>query len=111
MGKKQRQLILLTLLAALFSFHAHAQTTVEKIAGEWALLVDGKPYDLKGATFGYGDDVDNYSRYFQELNSLGVNAIRLWGANQDTPQLLDAAHAHGIKVMVGIWIRHGRPGM
>ena len=111
MSKKQRHPIFLILLTAFLCFHAHAQTTIEKIAGEWALLVDGKPYGLKGATFGYGDDVDNYGRYFQDLNFLGVNTIRLWGTNQDTPQLLDAAHAHGIKVMVGIWMRHGRPGM
>ena len=40
-----------------------------------------------------------------------MNTIRTWGTGENTLELLDAAHSHGIKVMLGIWMRHGRPGM
>ena len=89
----------------------NAQTTVEPIDGRWTFVVDGKPFDVKGVTFGYDDDVDNYDTYFRELNYLGVNAIRTWGTGANTKKMLDAAHSHGIKVMLGIWMRHGRAGM
>jgi hypothetical protein len=88
-----------------------AQTTVHKINNNWTLTVDGSPFEIKGATFGYSKDVDQYDTYFQDLKFLGVNTIRLWATNENSGKLLDAAHAHGIKVMVGIWMRHGRPGM
>ncbi|WP_299521248.1 glycoside hydrolase family 2 TIM barrel-domain containing protein [Winogradskyella sp.] len=93
------------------SFFSFSQTSVEKIDNQWVLKVDGAPFDIKGATFGYDKDVDNYDTYFKDLQFLGVNAIRTWATGENTPQLLDAAERHGIKVMVGIWMRHGRPGM
>ncbi|MCB9286562.1 MAG: hypothetical protein H6560_04525 [Lewinellaceae bacterium] len=74
-------------------------------------MVDGQPFEVKGVGFGYGDEVDNYDAYFQGLQFLGVNTIRTWGTNEHTRRLLDVAHKYGMKVMVGIWMRHGRPGM
>lgn len=94
-----------------FCSFLHAQTTVSKINNQWTLLIDGKSFDINGATFGYEKDVENYDQYFEELTFLGVNTIRIWATNQDTNKLLDAAHKQGIKVMMGIWMRHGRPGM
>ena len=98
-------------LAFLISCIGFSQTTVEKDSLGWNLLVHGEPFDIKGVTFGYDKDVENYDAYFKDLKFLGVNTIRTWGTGDNTPQLLDAAHANGIKVMVGIWMRHGRPGM
>ncbi|WP_299367620.1 glycoside hydrolase family 2 TIM barrel-domain containing protein [Winogradskyella sp.] len=95
----------------LVSYLSFSQTTVEKIDGNWILKVDGKPFDIKGATFGYDNDVENYDAYFKDLKFLGVNTIRTWATGKNTPQLLDIAEQYGIKVMVGIWMRHGRPGM
>ena len=88
-----------------------AQTTVQEENGNWSLLVDGAPYEIKGITFGYDQDIANYDTYFQDLKSIGVNTIRTWATGENTPQLLDAAHKHDIKIMIGIWMRHGRPGM
>ena len=88
-----------------------AQTIVKKINNNWEILINGKPFEIKGATFGYDKDVDNYETYFKDLKSLGVNSIRTWGTGENTQKLLDVAHANGINVMVGIWLRHGRPGM
>ncbi|MCO6490392.1 MAG: hypothetical protein J5I98_18400 [Phaeodactylibacter sp.] len=101
--------LLLSLSAA--ALPLAAQTTTEKTDNGWRLIADGQPFEVKGATFGYGEDVDNYDAHFQDLQSLGVNTIRTWGTDEFTGQLLDAAHRHGMKVMVGIWMRHGRPGM
>ena len=88
-----------------------AQTKVEKAGEDWVLMVDGAPFDVKGVTYGYDNDAANYDKYFTDLQFLGVNTIRVWGTNENTAALLDAAQAHDIKVMVGIWMRHGRPGM
>lgn len=100
-----------SLLLTLFPLSNNAQTTVEEINGKWTFLVEGKPFDAKGATFGYDKDVFNCDKYFQELRFLGVNTIRTWGITENTLKLLDAADAYGIKVMLGIWMRHGRAGM
>jgi hypothetical protein len=99
------------IFALLINFYSFSQTTVEKDSLGWNLLVEGKPFEVKGVTFGYDKDIENYDTYFKDLKFLGVNTIRTWGTGDNTPLLLDAAHANGIKVMVGIWMRHGRPGM
>lgn len=74
-------------------------------------MVDGVPFDVKGATFGHDHDIENFNSYFKDLQFLGVNTIRIWGTNDDTIKLLDAAHKYNIKVLMGIWMRHGKPGM
>ena len=111
MSKNQFKILSVLLLLSIFSLNINGQTAVEKTDGNWTLLVDGKPFEIKGATFGYDKDVENYDSYFKDLNFLGVNTIRLWATNKNTRKLLDTAHKYGIKVMVGIWMRHGRPGM
>lgn len=103
--------IAILLLISAAGFALNAQTAVKKTDTGWRLMVDGKPFEVKGVTFGYSEDVDNYDAHFQELQSLGVNTIRTWGTDEFTGQMLDAAHQYGMKVMVGIWMRHGRPGM
>jgi len=88
-----------------------AQTSIKKENDAWVLLVDENPFEVKGVTFGYENDVANYDKHFKDLNFLGVNTIRTWGSGKNTKKLLDAAHKHQIKVMLGIWMRHGKPGM
>ncbi len=109
--KKNAIYFILPIIICLLSFNSTAQTTVQKIDNRWSLMVDDKPFEVKGATFGYDKDVENYDTYFKDLKFLGVNTIRTWATGNNTDKLLDAAHANGIKVMVGIWMRHGRPGM
>ncbi len=94
-----------------FSFLCNSQTTIKKQNDKWQILVNGKPFPIKGVTFGYDKDVTNYDAYFKELKFLGVNTIRTWASGKNTPKLLNAANANGFKVMLGIWMRHGRPGM
>jgi hypothetical protein len=87
-----------------------AQTRVQQNDGQWQFIIDAEAFKVKGATFGYDDDVTNYDDYFKELKFLGVNSIRTWGTGEHTGALLDAAEKYNIKVMLGIWMRHGRPG-
>ena len=41
---------------------------------------------------------------------MGANTIRTWGCGSNTLSLLDSAQKNGLKVMLGLWLRHGRPG-
>ncbi|MEL6557492.1 MAG: glycoside hydrolase family 2 TIM barrel-domain containing protein [Bacteroidota bacterium] len=111
MSNIQFKTVLLSLFTLYFFGSLSAQVTVEKVAEKWTFLVDGSPFEVNGATFGYDEDVANYEQYFKELKYLGVNTIRTWGTTEHTKKLLDAAATQDIKVMLGIWMRHGRPGM
>ncbi len=88
-----------------------AKTVVKKEGDAWKLYVDNKPFEVKGVTFGGDVTRASVGKELRDLKFLGVNTIRIWGTNENTGILLDSANAYGIKVMVGIWMRHGRPGM
>ncbi|HEV7298345.1 MAG TPA: glycoside hydrolase family 2 TIM barrel-domain containing protein [Tepidisphaeraceae bacterium] len=76
-----------------------------------SLVVDGRPFQVQGVTFGVSiDDPDRLDAAFKDLKFLGVNAIRTWDTEERSALLLDAAERHGIKVVLGLWLRHGRPG-
>ena len=108
----KNQINYIFLLLVFFGAKAiYAQTKIEKIEDKWELLVDGKPYEIKGVTYGFDDDIENYDAHFKDLKFLGVNTIRTWATGINTLKLLDAAQENSIKVMVGIWMRHGKPGM
>lgn len=66
----------------------------------WQLLRAGKPYLIRGA----GGDAS-----MQQLAAAGGNSIRTWGSD-DIRARLDAAHALGLSVTVGIWLGHERHG-
>ena len=57
--------ILFLILTIVTSENIKAQTTVENINGKWTFIVDAKPFEVKGVTFGYDNEVDNYEKYFQ----------------------------------------------
>ncbi|NNK87230.1 MAG: hypothetical protein HKO90_03025 [Flavobacteriaceae bacterium] len=108
---KRFRLVSLFLFFVTHSIITYAQTTVEKINDRWQISVSGTHFKIKGETFGYEHHPENSERYFKELQFLGVNTIRLWATGENTPALLDMANQYGIKVMVGIWMLHGLPGM
>jgi hypothetical protein len=107
----KKPLFYILFLVFVYSNTLLGQTTLKKENSGWVLLVDEKPFEVKGVTFGYGKDAGNYDRYFKDLNFLGVNTIRTWATGKNTQKLLDAAEKHQIKVMLGIWMRHGKAGM
>ncbi|MFL6077993.1 MAG: discoidin domain-containing protein [Mycobacteriales bacterium] len=73
--------------------------------GNWALTVNGAPYQVKGVTWGPGNDAGD--GYLADAASMGVNTIRTWGTDATTRPLLDAAAARGIKVINGFWLNQG----
>ena len=66
----------------------------------WQLLRGGEPYFIRGA----GGDAS-----LEQLAAAGANSLRTWGAD-DIGARLDAAHALGLSVTVGIWLGHERHG-
>lgn len=100
-------LLLVFVLVPLAS--AQANTAIVKVDGQWRLQVDGKPYVARGVTFS-GTRSADYEQDCARLAALGVNTLRTWGTGTETRVLLDAAHKHGLKVLVGLWLRQGRPG-
>jgi hypothetical protein len=75
--------------------------------GSFALLRNGKPYQVKGAGYGGGN--------LELLKALGGNSIRTWGVSQleqivDGKALLDRAHELGLTVSAGFWVNHLRHG-
>lgn len=77
------------------------------------LLVDGKPFWVKGVTFTIRynpDKPDLQEAALADLKAMGGNTIRTWGTGEETQQLLDAANRQGLKVLLGLWLEHGRSG-
>ncbi|RKH50309.1 hypothetical protein D7X55_26780 [Corallococcus sp. AB049A] len=99
------------LLSALLAWEVDARTAILKAGEGWQLRVDGQPYVAKGVTFSGSGGPANFDRDCEQLKSLGVNTLRTWGTGDETPLLLDAAHKHGLRVLVGLWLRPGRAGM
>ncbi|MGH4031621.1 discoidin domain-containing protein [Actinomycetota bacterium Odt1-20B] len=87
---------------------AHAAGSVVEVTGsqgDWQLSVDGKPYEIKGLT--WGPSVADAEKYLPDLRSMGVNTIRTWGTDGTSKPLFDAAAAHGVKVIAGFWLQPG----
>jgi hypothetical protein len=79
--------------------------SVVKVAGtqgNWQLLVNGSPYQIKGVTFGPPNAAA--LAYMPDLQAMGVNTLRTWGTDSSSQPLLDAAAAYGIKVINGFWL-------
>ncbi len=102
--------VAIALIALSICLVSQAQVKIEKEAGGYRLSVDGKPFELKGVTFGMPIKEDSIDASFKELKNMGVNAIRNWGCGNDTQLLLDTAAKYDVKVLLGIWMRHGRSG-
>ncbi len=81
-----------------------------KSGSGWQLTQNGKPYYIQGMTFGTKIDATTIDAKFKDLKEYGVNAIRNWGTGPDTQLLLDTAQKYNMKVMLGLWLRHGRAG-
>jgi len=75
--------------------------------GEWRLLVDGQPFELRGV---------GCARHLGRLNSdyltmaakLGANAVRTWGARNTGRDYLDAAQQRGLQVNAGLWLPYAK---
>lgn len=75
----------------------------------WQLIVDGKPFFIKGVGCAVPAREDKLDLYFQLAKEIGANSIRRWGIDSDTKLVLDKAGQYGLMVSQGIWISYG-PG-
>lgn len=101
--------ILYTVLTCCCPFIADAQFThqtaavkveVKKVAGNYQLMRDGKPYFIKGAG-GTG--------YLSRIAAYGGNSVRTW-STKNGQQILDSAQKYGLTVLLGLPVgseRHG----
>ena len=76
------------------------EVTVSKDSSGWTLLRHGEIHPVLGA---------GAKANFELLQSSGANSIRLWSTNKSA--LLDSAHARGMSVMLGLYLRPERTGM
>ena len=68
--------------------------------GSWQLERGGAPFFVKGA----GGDGS-----MEALAAAGGNALRTWSSDRGRA-VLDSAQAHGLVVMMGLWMGHERHG-
>ncbi len=76
-------------------------TEIKSTENGYQLYFNGEPFYIKGAGLGNGN--------IKELANHGANALRTWSTDNGK-DILDEAHKHGLKVMMGIWVgleRHG----
>ncbi|NQX91583.1 MAG: hypothetical protein HRT74_05565, partial [Flavobacteriales bacterium] len=93
-------LLLISILVASIGWAQPSKVEVSQNGTGYQLLVDGEPYYVKGV----GGHVQ-----LDAAVKVGANTIRTWGL-EDAKARLDAAHAKGLKVMMGIWMAHERHG-
>ena len=72
----------------------------------WQLYRNGEPFYIKGGCVVRNNISPELNDLLAELNAAGGNCIRLWGTGPGTLGILDAAHAHGISVFLGLWMEH-----
>ncbi len=73
--------------------------------GDWALLVDGQSWLVKGMT--WGPPATEFDQHVDNLRELGVNTVRTWGTDASSKALLDSAAAAGMRVVAGFWLAPG----
>ena len=93
------------LIAGLFAFSGIAiadpiPVELRETKNGWQLYRAGEPYFVRGA----GGDGS-----LDRLAAAGANSVRTWGP-EGAGDVLDAAHALGMTVTVGIWLGHERHG-
>lgn len=72
--------------------------------GQWKILVNGEPFELKGVGAGRLTDKDSQADFLRLAKEMGANTVRTWGISQGTKEYLDKAHKLGLYVDAGIWM-------
>lgn len=73
---------------------------VQQADGQWQLLRGGEPYFIRGV---------GGSEYMDEAVAYGANSLRTWSPD-GAQEVLDAAHARGMTVQMGLWVGQERQG-
>ena len=84
-----------------------------RVSGKF-LELDGRRFLVKGVTYGtFAPDAEGLQfpalkqidRDFRLMAEAGINTVRVYTVPE--PSLLDAAHRHGLRVMIGVpWTQH-----
>ncbi len=93
--------LLVGLACSLSSLAQVVPVTIEGTSGSFRLVRNGQPFFVKG---GGGD------RQVAALAAAGGNSMRTWGTDANTIRFLDEAHAHGVTVLMGLWVAHEAHG-
>ncbi|WBQ08111.1 discoidin domain-containing protein [Kribbella sp. CA-293567] len=73
--------------------------------GNWQLLVNNAPWQVKGLT--WGPPASEAGARLPGLKAIGVNTVRTWGTDAGSKPLFDAAAANGMRVIAGYWLQPG----
>ena len=77
--------------------------TIHGHKGQWELLLNGRPFELRGVGVGYAHG-QNGANYLAMAREMGANTVRTWGTRQGTEAYLNLAHQLGLYVNAGIWL-------
>ena len=91
-------MLLRILVILLMVFAAAPAAAAVRVSGN-DILVNGKPFQVRGAAGEVGLDI---------LKQLGATVVRTYGDAPDA--VLDQAQKLGLKVIVGFWLEHPRRG-
>ena len=111
---KANKIPFLSLIVFLFLSPAYAQhnhdslkPSIVEIAGQkgnWSLMVNGKPFYIKGVGCGEYVNEENIDKYFSWAKELGANSIRRWGISDYDDLILDKCKEYGLMAMMGFWL-------
>ena len=83
--------------------------------GSYEMLVDGKPFYIKGVAFNPGHDWRDGSKVlsrreldkdFSAIKAMGANTIRRYSGGWEDYNIFNAAEKAGLKVIYGLWLPH-----
>lgn len=73
-----------------------AKVTLTKTGSEWKMFVNGNEFFVKGAAT---------NNFYKESAQFGANTIRTYGVSDQSRAVLDEAHAAGIYVNFGLYMK------
>lgn len=76
--------------------------------GKFQLLVDGKPYFIKGVGFNV-DTLEYAEPELKVAKQMGFNSLRFWGQGQVNLAGLDLAEKYGMTTVPSWWLSHDNP--
>jgi hypothetical protein len=77
------------------------KVTLTRVGTEWKMFVNGKEFFVKGVAA---------NNFYKEAKLFGANTIRTYGVNVQSRAILDEAHAAGLYVNFGLYMKRETDG-